>query len=76
MPPGAGINVQGQSLVLPEGKEGGLTLDQRAMVCGIIVHVVSKADDRHSRPPFQLISTTSVDTLELGGLFTLRIGSS
>jgi len=32
MPPGAGINVQGQSLILPEGKEGGLTLDQRAMV--------------------------------------------
>jgi hypothetical protein len=32
LPPGAGLNVQGQSLVLPEGKEGGLTLDQRAMV--------------------------------------------
>lgn len=30
--PGATATVQGQSLVLPEGKEGGLTLDQRAMV--------------------------------------------
>jgi len=32
LPPGATANIQGQSLVLPEGKEGGLTLDQRAMV--------------------------------------------
>ena len=32
LPPGATANIQGQSLVLPEGREGGLTLDQRAMV--------------------------------------------
>lgn len=32
MPPGAGINVQGQSLVLPSHTEGALTMDQRAMV--------------------------------------------
>lgn len=32
MPPGSDINVQGQSLVIPEAKDGGLTLDQRAMV--------------------------------------------
>lgn len=32
LPPGADVTVQGQSLVLPEAQEGGLTLDQRAMV--------------------------------------------
>lgn len=32
LPPGADVTVQGQSLVLPEASEGGLTLDQRAMV--------------------------------------------
>jgi hypothetical protein len=65
MPPGAGINVQGQSLVLPEGKEGGLTLDQRAMVC-FPGSARGTTDSRPSRRPFQLISTTSVDTLEQG----------
>lgn len=30
--PGSDINVQGQSLIVPGSKEGGLTLDQRAMV--------------------------------------------
>lgn len=38
MPPGAGVNIQGQSLVLPEGREGGLTLDQRAMVCNLVTY--------------------------------------
>ena len=32
MPPGSTAEVQGQSLVLPTGPEGALTLDQRAMV--------------------------------------------
>jgi hypothetical protein len=32
LPPGADFTVQGQSLIMPEATEGGLTLDQRAMV--------------------------------------------
>ena len=42
IPPGASATIQGQSLVMPEGKEGGLTLDQRAMVsCHRVVLRVS-----------------------------------
>jgi hypothetical protein len=32
LPPGSSADLQGQKLVLPERTEGGLTLDQRAMV--------------------------------------------
>ena len=31
--PGAQAEVQGQTVVIPQAAEGGLTLDQRAMVC-------------------------------------------
>jgi hypothetical protein len=34
LPPGSEASLQGQTLVLPKSKEGGLTLDQRAMVSG------------------------------------------
>ena len=37
MPAGSEVNVQGQSLILPSGREGGLTLDQRAMVSWAVV---------------------------------------
>lgn len=41
LPPGSDITVQGQSLVLPASKEGGLTLDQRAMVsCCVYIDCV------------------------------------
>lgn len=32
LPPGSKTEVQGQSLIMPDSGEGGLTLDQRAMV--------------------------------------------
>lgn len=36
LPPGANAQVQGQSLIVPDRRKGGLTLDQRAMVsCGV-----------------------------------------
>lgn len=43
LPPGSEAEVQGQTLVLPEGS-GGLTLDQRAMVCTFSLLVEASAD--------------------------------
>ncbi|WRT69687.1 uncharacterized protein IL334_006677 [Kwoniella shivajii] len=48
LPPGSNINVQGQSLILPEGKEGGLTLDQRAMTLATAVSIDFDYFSRHS----------------------------
>ncbi|WVF68496.1 hypothetical protein IAT40_003263 [Kwoniella sp. CBS 6097] len=48
MPPGSEINVQGQSLILPQGKEGGLTLDQRAMTLATAVSIDFDFFSRHS----------------------------
>ncbi|OCF35219.1 hypothetical protein I317_02265 [Kwoniella heveanensis CBS 569] len=48
MPPGSEINVQGQSLILPRGKEGGLTLDQRAMTLATAVSIDFDYFSRHS----------------------------
>ncbi|WWC92792.1 uncharacterized protein L201_007751 [Kwoniella dendrophila CBS 6074] len=48
LPPGSNINVQGQSLILPEGKEGGLSLDQRAMTLATAVSIDFDYFSRHS----------------------------
>ncbi|WWC65821.1 uncharacterized protein I303_108443 [Kwoniella dejecticola CBS 10117] len=48
LPPGSNINVQGQTLILPEGKEGGLSLDQRAMTLATAVSIDFDYFSRHS----------------------------
>ena len=65
LPPGSGFDTQGQRLVLPEGREGGLSLDQRAMVCRVARRRIH-ADGRPSPPPSLSTLTTSVDTQEAG----------
>ncbi|WVQ79166.1 hypothetical protein IAT38_001262 [Cryptococcus sp. DSM 104549] len=46
--PGSSANVQGQSLILPKGAEGGLTLDQRAMTLATAVSIDFDYFSRHS----------------------------
>ncbi|KAK4688541.1 hypothetical protein P7C73_g1563, partial [Tremellales sp. Uapishka_1] len=48
LPPGSSANVQGQSLILPSGREGGLTLDQRAMTLATAVSIDFDYFSRHS----------------------------
>lgn len=48
MPAGSEVNVQGQSLILPSGREGGLTLDQRAMTLATAVSIDFDYFSRHS----------------------------
>ncbi|KAK8849684.1 hypothetical protein IAR55_005019 [Kwoniella newhampshirensis] len=46
--PGSNVTVQGQSLILPSGTEGGLTLDQRAMTLATAVSIDFDFFSRHS----------------------------
>ncbi|EIW71495.1 hypothetical protein TREMEDRAFT_67793 [Tremella mesenterica DSM 1558] len=48
LPPGSQLDVQGQSLILPKGREGGLTLDQRAMTLATAVSIDFDFFSRHS----------------------------
>ncbi|ORY34718.1 Scramblase-domain-containing protein [Naematelia encephala] len=48
LPPGSDLSVQGQTLVLPEGKEGALTLDQRAMALATAISIDFDYFSRHS----------------------------
>ncbi|ODO06850.1 hypothetical protein I350_04210 [Cryptococcus amylolentus CBS 6273] len=46
--PGSNVNLQGQSLILPQSSEGGLTLDQRAMALATAVSIDFDFFSRHS----------------------------
>ncbi|KAL1405068.1 hypothetical protein Q8F55_008691 [Vanrija albida] len=48
LPPGSEVNVQGQTLILPERSDGGLTLDQRAMALATAVSIDFDYFSRHS----------------------------
>ncbi|WVQ75032.1 hypothetical protein IAR50_004641 [Cryptococcus sp. DSM 104548] len=48
LPPGSNVNLQGQSLILPQSAEGGLTLDQRAMALATAVSIDFDYFSRHS----------------------------
>lgn len=48
MPPGSEISVQGQTIVLPERADKGLTLDQRAMALATAVSIDFDYFSRHS----------------------------
>ena len=79
IPPGANAQVEGQSLIIPDRREGGLTLDQRAMVC-LTIPTLLTLDTSNCRikwvqcatsTDIQSILTISQDTQAAGRLYSV-----